>query len=310
MIAFAEPTRWIHSQPSELGLLVADYARLNHLQPSSFEQHLVTLKVFERFLAKPGSVADLSRDSITAFCNWYAEQTEPATVANKQTMLLAWWRWAIDEELTLDTFKRVKRVKVPTKVPQGWLEQELQAILNVCDKLGPTPWDRMEGCFSTGVRRDKFFRAFIWSYLSHGLRCEAGLMIRRRDVRPDLTFTARWQHQKTWCEQEKQFLPQAWAAICELGEFEYCLPYGQTKSQRITIRRWWNRLLQHAGLDTSPRSGPQQLRRTAASYKELQQPGSAQFFLGHKTPGLAAKHYIVPRIVKPKLVAGPELRLS
>jgi len=295
---------------SDLAQLVANYARCNFLAQSSIWQHRVALRKFEAFLQRDGSPADLNRDSIIDFCRWYGEQVAPPTVYAKQRCLLAWWQFADEEGLTSESPRKVKRVRLPEKVPQAWNERELQAILNACDRLGPSPYDRTGGCFLTGVPRGKFFRAFTLSFLDTGLRLTAGLHVRRSDVRADLTFTARWQYQKTWVEADKRFSPRTWSEICALGDHEFCLPYGQTVGQRVQLWKWWKRILRMAGLDDSKGTGPQQLRRTAASFKELQERGSAKRFLVHKTAGLAEKSYISPRIVAPQIVAGPTLNLS
>ena len=53
--------------------------------------------------------------------------------------------------------------------------------------------------------------------------------------------------------------------------------------------RFMRRLINSTGL---PAGSGRWLRRSAATNVEMTQPGKAQWFLGHKTPGLAARHYL------------------
>lgn len=288
-----------------LEFLTDCYAVNKHLAAGSIEQKRIAINVFDRFLGRPATLGDLNRATVTGFLHWcMAQGSQPNTVSSKRACLLALWRFAYDEGLLAELPHRVLRIKIPEKEPQAWTEEEIRAILAAINAMKPGRCDRYR-TLPGGIDRSKFFRAFALAYLSTGLRFSAGLSIRRRDVRPDRTFTVRYYEQKTWVEQPKQYSLEAWAAIQALGEHEYCFPYGRTKAQARRLRCWWKRILRAAGLDDSRGTGAQQLRRTAASHKELQQPGTATNFLGHKTPGLAKKSYIAPRIVLPKLVAGP-----
>lgn len=284
------------------------YVPANHQQPGSIDQKSYAISVFSHYLARPARLVDLNRETLNGFVTWYLQRQEPATVAAKRSKLLTLWRAAFEEGLVPELPHRIKTVRIPEKVPEGWILPELQQIFTTIDRLEPSKFDarpQIGGCC-----RRLFFRAFAWSFLSHGLRLSAGCSVRRRDVRADLTFTVRYYEQKTWVEQTKQFLPQAWEAIRALGEHEFCLPYGQTKAQRRRIGEWWKHILREAGLDASRGTGPQQLRRTAASFKELQEPGSMQEFLGHKTPGLGKRRYEVRRIVRPNRIAPPQFDFS
>lgn len=290
--------------------LASVYAVNKHLAAGSIEQKQIAINLFDRFLGRPSTLDDLNRSTVTRFVHWYmADGAQPNTVSSKRASLLALWRFAFDEGLLAELPHRVLRIKIPEKEPQGWTEDELRAILAAINSMKPGRCDRYR-TLPGGIDRSKFFRAFALAYLSTGLRFSAGLSIRRRDVRPDRTFTVRYYEQKTWVEQPKQYSLEAWAAIQSLGDHEYCFPYGRTKAQARRLRFWWKRILRAAGLDDSRGTGAQQLRRTAASHKELQQPGTASNFLGHKTPGLAKKSYIAPRIVVPKLVAGPSFSFA
>jgi len=278
------------------------YIPHHELAKGSQAQLRTTVRKFERYLTRPAVLDDLNRETIVAFLNWYLNEVEPTTVAAKRRGLLAVWRFAYDENLVTVLPHRIKTIKVPRKVPEGDDEQELSLLLAACE--------RMPGTLANGVPRSLFFRAFVLAYLSHGLRFSAGMQLRLADVRHDRTFTVRWRSQKTWVEQAKQLRPDAWAAIqaCHAyGKFDGLLPWPYAEKR---LWKWWRRLRTLAGLPMGRRYGPQHLRRTAASFKERQQPGSAKEFLGHQTDGLAAKSYLVPRIVRPEMVSPPVFNLA
>lgn len=292
------------------------YAVYHGSAPSTVEQKQISLGRFAEFLTlaegRPTepTTEHLRRRIVLEFLRWYGRKWEPATTASKRKDLVALWGFAYDERFVRRPPFRIKSPRVPEKVPEGWTLPELRSILAACDALPVPKCDRYRGCFRPGVPRGAYLRAFALCYLATGLRLSAMLGVRRADVRSDLTFTVRWRTQKTRTEEVKQLTPEAWAAIQSLGEHEYCLPYGQTKAQQRRVRSWWKRVLRSAGLDASRGTGAQQLRRTAASFKELQDPGSGRKFLGHKTPGLAEKRYFVPRILTPGVVAPPVINFS
>jgi integrase len=60
----------------------------------------------------------------------------------------------------------------------------------------------------------------------------------------------------------------------------------------VGIRRIY-RLLEQVREKANVSSGAmQQMRRTGATQVEMRQPGAAQRFLGHQTPGLAYRYYV------------------
>jgi hypothetical protein len=63
---------------------------------------------------------------------------------------------------------------------------------------------------------------------------------------------------------------------------------------RRPIQVQFAKLVRGAGLQGSTKW----LRRSGATWCEVHQPGSAMAFLGHRTPGLAYKHYVDPRFVQ------------
>lgn len=73
---------------------------------------------------------------------------------------------------------------------------------------------------------------------------------------------------------------------------------------RCILDRWFARLVLASGIRPG---GTRRIRRGGASEVEKHQPGTAGRFLGHLTPGLAARHYLDPTITNVRPVSPPEL---
>lgn len=60
----------------------------------------------------------------------------------------------------------------------------------------------------------------------------------------------------------------------------------------VACRRYSFRLMRQLLAKVGNSGSGRWLRRSAATHIEMQDPGKAQWFLAHKTPGLAARHYL------------------
>lgn len=291
-----------------LSSLVRRYESHRDVQRSTVQQTRTTVNLFEQFLKRSAQLADLERETIVAFLNWYKQQALPGTVATKRSRLLALWDFAAEEQLLPARTAKIKPIRQPERVPDGWLLEELRAMLGATGRLDGTYRHLGDRSRRVDVPKGLVFQAIVRGFLCTGLRRNALLKVLKRDLRTDGTFTARWQEAKTWCEQEKKLDERALAAVQAVhayGKFVYLFPSPAKKY----LNADWRRLLELAGLRSDGNVLAQQLRRTASSYKERAEPGTARYFLGHKTPGLAERRYLVPRIVRPELIEGPRLDL-
>jgi hypothetical protein len=57
-------------------------------------------------------------------------------------------------------------------------------------------------------------------------------------------------------------------------------------------KRWAMRLMKKLLADCNLEGSSKWLRRSSATHVEMKQRGSAKLFLGHRTQGMADKHYI------------------
>jgi hypothetical protein len=291
-----------------LASLVRRYELHRDVQRSTVAQKRATINCFERFLKRSAQLADLERETIVGFLAWYRERAEPGTVATKRRDLLTLWEFAYEERLVSQSPQRIRAVRQPQKVPDGWDLTELRQLLAATERLPGTYRYLGDRRQRVDVPKGLVLRALVRGFLCTGLRRNALLKVLKSELRPDGVFAARWQNAKTWAEQTKKLDAEAVAAVQAVhayGEFRTLFPAPSKKY----LNADWRKLLELAGLRSKGNVLAQHLRRTASSYVEQQRPGTARHFLGHKTPGLAERRYLVPRIVRPELIEGPRLDL-
>ena len=115
------------------------------------------------------------------------------------------------------------------------------------------------------------------------------LLIEREQIMDDGRFTV-VQH-KTGKPIDCRLPPEAMEAI---DKIRLQTPAGQDDFKYLTYR---------AKLPGSIKW----LRRTGATWCESVTPGSASSFLGHRSPELAARHYLDPRFLKRSTALPPSI---
>ena len=176
--------------------------------------------------------------------------------------------------------RRIRTIHCPRLMPVAWSLDEVRKVLDVSAKL--------QGRLQSGVKRPAFWTAFVQVGWHTGLRLGDLLELRRSDVADDGTLYV-MQRKTRWPIMHR--LPtEALAAILATYPPERERIFGDALSRRH-VAGFFKLICDMAGV----RSGTKMLRRSAATAIERAVPGGAMAFLGHLTPGLAAKHYIDPR---------------
>lgn len=134
--------------------VVSQYNSTNEVQTSlaSFQRHLraenlskATLETyswaviqFAGFLDEkgmPSGLTSIRREHIEAFIESVLEKRKPATANNKFRGLQAFWKWAVEEgELKESPMARMRPPKIPENPPDVLREEQLRALVGVCDK--------------------------------------------------------------------------------------------------------------------------------------------------------------------------------
>ena len=175
------------------------------LQHSSIVQVECTIRLFTRFLGHDATLDDFKDDLVNRFLvhTTDAAGQSKRTAKGRRQNLLSLWRNAYDREIIQVFPKRVRKIKVPRRIPDSWTHEELAQLIAGARK--------MKGFFRNGVRRRHYFEAFIRAAYDTGLRKSDLLRIKRNDVRPDGSFVI--LQQKTQDEIVCQFGPATLEAI-------------------------------------------------------------------------------------------------
>lgn len=209
----------------------------------------------------------------------------PVTRGNIRRELLSLWRYAFERGFTEETPRRVMRIKQKREAPQAWSAADLNNILDAAEA-------DQSGVHVARVSLlwSEVLPAWIGIGYDSGLRFSDILLLRDTNlVRGCITVTA----SKTSKATVRQLSGYSWAAAQRLLDKS---PDGSLFRWCITRRRMlmkWRSFLNALGMPGSSRW----LRRSAATFVELNHPGAASSFLSHSNPSLARLHYIDPSLL-------------
>lgn len=283
---------------TSLSQLLADYLRKHDLKGTSAQQLDCTVRVFEPWYAatyqQPFDLLGLSEDLTCDFLHWCRDErgNAPKTLNRKRGDLLTLWRYAAKKGLlAAPNAEDIIRFREPERIPDGWTQEELAAQIAACNRFTtrrpPPGW---------GAREDRAIRYAIYDT---GYRLSACMKLGRSNLRDDGAIMATAETQKTFADEVQWLGPDAMREIrsilAEHPEREHIFVWSRSMG---AFWRRWKKINALAGLRHTRRDGPQKMRRTYASWIEHASPGSAEAALGHKTPGLAKKHYVDPRIAR------------
>ena len=259
-----------------------EYAPRQDLAPSTADGYADAIASLERHAGRTLRLRDLTADLVNA---WIGAQLEAdyarITVRNQACAVVTLWRAAAKAKKAPRLPDTIRRVKVPTPIPEAWTLDELQRVLDACDRL-KSRVKRMGG-----VHWRQLSRAMVLVGYHSGLRpCDlrrlpmAKLLVAEPFVvlqdKTDWPITIRLPLE-----------PIEAVRAMALPKRETLLPL-----HRSSVAEKFREVVKLAGVSGSPKW----LRRTGATAVEREHPGAAMSFLGHKTPGLALKHYVDQRI--------------
>ena len=272
------------------------YLGTRNLAPASANQISVQIDLFCRWLGRDPLLEDRLADDLTRWIRFRQKTVSPQTAKNGRRHVLAVWNHAARLGHCAPAPERVPRVLGVTSIPDAWTLDEIQALLEAAWRVpGTLPDGRPRGRYfaccllvgwDTGLRRSD-----IWSVRVCDVN-DAGLVLVRQRKTGQIVFSCLSRVTlDLWRELS--------AGLTESGR-----PLAWPFSDDHWADRW-RRIARAAGL--RPRKTFPRIRASAASYVELHHPGHAQRFLGHRTPGLAFRHYIDPRIAGSVPVRPPQL---
>jgi len=274
-----------------LASFVAHYSRRRDLSPSS-ETHLAfAVRSLEAHAGRPLELSSLTCELIDG---WIAARLSAGRsrilVHRQRGAVLTLWRAAHAAGLAAQLPEDVRMVRVRLDPPRAWQPDEFVLLLAAIDRL--------HGAFACGVPRRLFLRALALVGYYSGLRPSDLRRLRAADISTTGRLVVRVQ--KTGQVFDCLLPADALAAIAatQPERRELLFPIS-----RKTLCAAWRSLIKAAGIAGTPKW----LRRTGATRCEQQQPGSAMAYLGHRTPGLAHRHYVDSRQIASQRPVPPPL---
>lgn len=261
---------------------VQHYALSRDVTPGTVATYLAAAKTLDKFVGRPTDLADLCDDLLNRWITWMVGKEMPrATIKGKRGSVLTLWRAAYDDKLVTDLPKRVKLIRAPAPLPEAWDQKQAELLLLAAAACG--------GVFrKIRIARAPLLRALILTAYYSGLRSGDYLALELDQIGSDGAVFMR--QSKTGWPILVKLPPDCMAAI------EATFPPHRKKVFPVSRKTWYTwckMLVRGAGL----RGSPKWLRRTGATAVEGIQAGAATAFLGHKTPGMAWKHYIDRRLI-------------
>lgn len=247
----------------------SDYAQALRRVARSLQQH---------GLANPSAFSEAS------FNRWLKSLDQsPTTVSNYRRMGMTIWKHAARQKLVDDPSGDLLKVKPRVSPPIAWSMDELQRLLRTCRGL--------DGHFKiSGCPRWLFFTAMVLAGYELGVRKGDLHNLRVDQVRGQRVHIVQ---NKTGIVVGKIISQECSGLLQQL----IALGDGKTVFRWALGRKWlylnFRQVVKQAGLTGSLKY----LRRSGATHCEIAHPGSAGKFLGHLSPGLAAKYYLDPTLL-------------
>lgn len=205
------------------------------------------------------------------------------TIKGYRRGLLILWRWGYGNGHLAHPPFGVKPIKAPWPVPRGWNAEQVNRFIHHARQV--------KGCYRCGIFRADYLVALARSKWDSGLRFGDMMRLAENDI--DAKGHGALVQRKTGNPVEFRLRPSTLAAISEIRPSSRPKIFGGVVS-RTKLFRLVRKVAKAAGLE----GGMKRIRKGAASAVERDYPGQAGRFLGHKTPGLAEKHYLDPSIVR------------
>jgi len=257
---------------------------------STVRQFRINLARWAGFIGRLPTINDLNNDAVSEVMARMVREGLSARTANKfRDNILALWRFLCREGL-LNKWPDVKAFAEPHRIPTAWTKSQLAKLWKAC---------------ATSSGMIGFVPAADWWLALHSVAWDSGERIGGLlgVTWLDIDLDRRWivVRAETRKGHREDKLSRLHPTTCKLLE--------KFPSQSGIVFAWpyhhdylWNKytnLLRKAGLPTDREHKFHCLRKSSASYFEAA-GGSAQELLGHSDGRITKRHYLDPRILKPR----------
>ncbi len=299
-----------------------DQYRIDHdIKRSSVQSLLAVVSKFEAYLQRTATLSDLTAHVVNSWLASLRDSIAVESIYGYRRLLLTLWRAAHLDELVDEYPNRVRRIKRPERVIDGWDVQQMGQLLAACDKLSGVirgiktgavenwvcrdrhKWGEEKGSRQTRhdgvvymqIDRTAYFRAFFLTLWDTGVRLGDVLSIERAWItrQPDGSGRFAMIQAKVGRRIERVLRPETLAAIEATFPPErkllfpiWCCGENFHKALRSIVKL--------AGLTGTSKF----IRRGSSSEVEKHNPGCGKLHLGHspKSAGLFEQSYAVQRI--------------
>ncbi len=282
------------SDTTALREYLGQYALERGIGVGSLQALHYVLNSFEKFLERTASVSDLDTDTLNDWLAWqFVAGLDPETIRGRRTAMLGMWRDAHAFGFASQLPGRIRKIKVPQKPPRCWdKSREAPLLLAAVAELAGTMNK------DARVSRADFWTAWILVGYYSGLRLSDLLALRFDQVAADGTIVT--VQAKTGDVVVGRLRPDGIRAVAAIFHGRAVI-FGELMN-RWNAGRYFRKIVRDAGLQGSTKW----LRRTGATWTEVETPGAAMAYLGHRTPGLAYRNYVDPRFVSKHKPAPPK----
>ena len=246
------------------------------------EDYLGARSVCAKHAASVRALASRCQHLSTDFVNQYLksrlESLSSVTVANERRLIMTVWKWAWETGRVDDPPRGVMRIQQRPKPIRAWTLGELGLVSAATAKSCGIK-------MRCGADRGDFLHCWILLGYETGARWGDLWKMKADDLQGNVI---RWQTNKTGECQHRPLTESCMKAIeAMLKKSPDGRILGWVCNKRYAMALM-KRHLNDCGLDGSSKW----LRRSGATHVEQFSPGKAKVFLGHRSPGMADRHYI------------------
>lgn len=268
--------------------LLADfYVPLRGVSDRTARLYQYTIEAFGEQLGRPATVDDLEELAVARFLSARLRDKAVATAAKDAAQCRALWEFAARRGLTNGRWPQIRPIRVPERVPQCWLTDEMQRLLVAASER--------QGTIS-GVPASAWWRAALLTCYDSGERIAGILSIEWGDVSP-ASVTIRAESRKG--QRRDIYRPissETWQAIDAIREPRRVRVFDWDRAY-TNLWRHLGKICEAAGLPNDRLSKFHRIRKTTASYAAAAGL-DAQRLLDHASPK-TTRAYLDPRVVQP-----------